>query len=274
MSRRRTPPRGPGIVLRSGFASGAGAAGWGGRLAGRLERIIDPDRLRKGRRVARSGYVLSLQVAAGEVRGAIQGSQPDPFETVCTVRELDRYDRAEIAAQVRAEPGVLTALASGQVPESLAERLLPADSADLDFDCTCPDAGWPCKHGAALLLLTAQEIGARPLQILTWRGLDVESLIEAVARNGPAECAAHGDDGAPGEGGPSGAAGRPGGGGGDPFAMQGPSPPLPDAGSGAAPAMDLLDTARLRAALRLWGPDTADAERELRRLYERFMDGS
>lgn len=268
MSRRRTtPPRGPGIVLRGGLGPGAGATGWGGRLAGRLERIIDPDRLQKGRRVARSGFVLSLQVNPGEVRGTIQGSQPDPFDTVCTVRELDRYDRAEIAAQVRAEPGVLTALASGHVPESLAERLLPADSADLDFDCTCPDFGWPCKHGAALLLLTAQEVGSRPLQILTWRGLDVESLIEAVAQD-------PGDGAAPGAGalaGPGG--GSPGDGGRDPFAMRGPRPPLPDCGPGGRPAMDLLDAARLRAALRLWGADTSGAERELRGMYESFMDG-
>ncbi|WP_182348114.1 SWIM zinc finger family protein [Tomitella gaofuii] len=248
MSPRRIPPRGPGLVLRS-----AGGTGWGGRLARTVERIVDADVLRRGRTVARSGQVLSLQVTPGAVRGVVQGSQPDPFETVCAVRELDGYDRAEIVAQVRAEPGILTALASGEVTESLAERLLPADSADLDFDCSCPDYSWPCKHGAALLLLTAQEVGVRPLQILAWRGLTVDSLVEAVAAatdEGPTTAAATGDD---------------------PFAVRGTLPPMPGPDAGAGPAVDRLDTARLRAALRLWGADTSHAERDLRALYRRFM---
>ncbi|GAA4812846.1 SWIM zinc finger family protein [Tomitella cavernea] len=246
MSSRRTSPRGPGLVLR--FADGG--TGWGGRLARVLERIIEADALRSGRRVARSGQVLSLRVTPGAVRGVVQGSQPDPFETVCAVRELDGYDRAEIVAQVRAEPGILTALASGEVPESLAERLLPADSADLDFDCTCPDYSWPCKHGAALLLLTAQEVGVRPLQILAWRGLAVDSLVEAVATATDEEPARVG---------------------GDPFAVRGSLPPMPGPDAGAGPAIDRLDTSRLRAVLRLWDPDTSHAERDLRGLYRRFM---
>ncbi|QDQ97282.1 SWIM zinc finger family protein [Tomitella fengzijianii] len=249
MSRRHPTPRGPGLVLRS---SGSGT-GWGARLTHALERIIDADALQRGRRVARSGYVLSLRITPGAVRGVVQGSQPDPFETVCSVRELDKYDRAEIVAQVRAEPGVLTSLASGVVPASLAERLLPADSADLDFECSCPDYSWPCKHGAALLLLAAQEVGSRPLQILALRGLAVESLVEAVAATPDEDSVPAAAEGA------------------DAFAVRGTLPRLPEPAADAEPAMELLDTSRLRGVLRLWGPDTSHAERELRALYGRFM---
>ncbi len=253
MTRRRPSPRGPGLVLRH---AGAGGSGWGARLTGAFEGMLDAERMRRGRAVARSGQVLSLGVSPGRVHAAVQGSQPDPFETVLTVRELDRYDRAEVAAQVRAEPGMLTALASGSVPASLAERLVPADTADIDFECTCPDPGWPCKHGVAVALLAAQEFDARPMRLLTWRGVEVDMLIEAVAEG----------DGADTDGAPGAAAAAP-----DAFAPPRPLPPQP--APGEEPALEILDTAALRAALRLWGDDTGPAEAELARMYRRIARG-
>lgn len=268
MSSRRRTPRGPGIVLR-GIGAGTGS-GWSERIVGRLGSILDEERLRRGRQVARSGYVLSLRVGRGVVRGEVQGSQPDPFEPTFTVRELDRYDRAELVEQVRAAPGVLASLAAGVVPPELADRLLPADSADIDFDCTCPDFGWPCKHAAALALLTAQEVEDRPMQMLKLRGVDVTMLIDAIAAEGD-EGAADGDGADADVGGRDRDAGDAGDHrGAELFAPRGPLPPLPVPPEDASAAIDLLDTVRLRAALRLWGPETADAEAELERMYRRL----
>ena len=114
----------------------------------------------------------------------MQGSQIEPFRASFTMRALDRYDRAELVEQLRATPGSLSALATGAVPAELAERLLPTDTGDFDFDCTCPDYSWPCGHAAALTYLTAQRLESDPLAILTLRGVELGALIDAVAAAG------------------------------------------------------------------------------------------
>ena len=81
---------------------------------------------------------------------------------------------------------MLAEIVSGSVPQQLGPLLLPQTASELDFDCTCPDPGWPCKHVAAVALLTAEEIDERPLGILTLRGVDLDTLIAGVERE-PAE---------------------------------------------------------------------------------------
>ncbi|MGO4203933.1 SWIM zinc finger family protein [Rhodococcus sp. TAF43] len=160
---------------------GAFARGWWGRaLTEVLERAGDTGRLSRGRTYARGGQVVALHIAPGRVTGEVQGSQIAPFTSVLTLRTLDDDEVAAFVETVRSTPGMLAALASGAVPQELAPMLLPGSSGELDFDCTCPDPGWPCKHVAAVAYLLAERVDHDPLTMLALRGLDLDTLIRSV----------------------------------------------------------------------------------------------
>lgn len=158
---------------------GAGQ-GWGRSLLAAVERAAGGARLGRGRSHVRAGQVLTLRIAPGLVIGEVQGSQNAPFTASVTVRPLDSDAVDAVVRRVRGTPGVLAAVAGGTVPLELGELLLPADASDVDFGCTCPDPGWPCRHAAALVTVTADRLDDDPTLLLTLRGVDLDTLISGV----------------------------------------------------------------------------------------------
>ncbi len=226
---------------------GAFARGWWGRaLIESLEKVGDTGRLSRGRTYARGGQVVALDIAAGRVTGEVQGSQIAPFTAVLTLRTLDEEHTAELVETIRSTPGTLAALAAGSVPQELAPMLLPDGGRELDFDCTCPDPGWPCKHVAAVAYLLAERVDREPLTMLTVRGLDLDTLMRAVG----------GEDEEP----------SPASGGDDHFGDNVRYEALPAIEFSAAP--DDLDATLLRAVLRAGVEDESDVVAALRDLDE------
>lgn len=175
---KRRPVRG-GIEARS--ARGSFATTWWGRsLVDVVERDADPGRLTRGRSYARSGQVVSMRLADGDVIAEVQGSQPYPFACRFGVRKLADDEREQLVTLVRAAPGMLADIVSGSLPTRLGGLLLPPDSAELTFECTCPDFGFPCKHVAAVVYLTAERLDEHPLDMLTLRGVDLGALIDGI----------------------------------------------------------------------------------------------
>lgn len=243
---RRYPPR---RAVRGGIETrsrrGAFAKTWWGRsLIEVIEGFADPGRMSRGRGYARAGQVVSMRVDRDGVVAEVQGSQPSPFTAVLAVRHLPDEARAELIALVRDTPGMLAEIVSGSLSNRLGPLLLPAEAGELIFDCTCPDDGDPCKHVAAVAYLTAERLDERPLDILTLRGIDLDTLISGVER----DTAQHDTD--------------------DLYGDRTVLPALPQIEHRAA--VDDLDPVPLRNALRLIAADehtVAAALRELRNLY-------
>jgi uncharacterized Zn finger protein len=179
------PVRG-GVPARSRRGSFA-RSWWGRSFLAAVEDVADAGRLTRGRAYARAGQVVNYRLEPGAVTAEVQGSQPRPFAAVLTLRQLrdDRLD--EVIDLVRATPGMLAQLASGALPAELGPMLLPGTAAELDFACTCPDSGRPCKHVAAVCYIVAERLDEEPAVMLTLRGLDLDTLIGGVERDsGPA----------------------------------------------------------------------------------------
>ncbi|MGA9870288.1 MAG: SWIM zinc finger family protein [Rhodococcus sp. (in: high G+C Gram-positive bacteria)] len=168
-----------GIEARSKRGS-FGETWWGRHFVTAMEELADPGRIARGRTYARQGQVLNLGVERGQIYGEVQGSQLEPFSASVTVDPLTQGEVAALIDRVRANPGMLAELASNAVPQALASTLLPHHQGQLDFDCSCPDDGWPCKHAAALMYIAAEHIDASATTILTLRGVDLDLLIEGV----------------------------------------------------------------------------------------------
>ncbi len=226
-----------------------GQTWWGRALIDSVESLADAGRLARGRTYARAGQVISLEVGAGAVTAEVQGSQPDPFHSSFGMRTLDADAVRELVDAVRATPGMLAEIVSGSVPKALGELLLPSSASELDFDCTCPDVGWPCKHVAAVCYLTAEHLDQRPLDILTLRGVELDTLITGVESD---QMAGASDD------------------------LYGDRTELPDLPTVEhRPAMDDLDPTFLRRALRATAEDekaVAAGMRELSALYGALTD--
>lgn len=157
-----------------------GQTWWGRHFVTAMEDLADPGRIARGRTYARGGQVLNLGVEQGQIYGEVQGSQLEPFSASVTVDPLTDGQIAALIERVSSNPGMLAELASNAIPQALASVLLPHDKGQLDFDCTCPDDGWPCKHAAALMYIAAEHIDASAATILTLRGVDLDQLIEGV----------------------------------------------------------------------------------------------
>lgn len=153
---------------------------WGQRLADAVEELIDPGRLLRGRTLARTGSVLSMTVEPGRVSGQVQGSEVRPYVASFLLAPLLDADAAAVVALLEREPDLVAAMVAGELPNELGEPahgLFPRFADELDFECTCPDWGWPCKHAAALVHVLVEGIDAQPQTLLTLRGVDVAPLL-------------------------------------------------------------------------------------------------
>ncbi|UAK32950.1 SWIM zinc finger family protein [Nocardia asteroides] len=242
---KKLPVRG-GVTARS-LRGGFGRTWWGKALVEAVERMAEPGRLARGRNYARSGQVVNYRIEPGAVTAEVQGSQPRPFTAVFTVRPL-REDELELLIEtIRSAPGMLAEIASGALPTGLGPLLLPSTAADLDFSCTCPDPGWPCKHVAAVCYLLAERLDERPREILTLRGLDLDTLIGGIEREPRSPVSD------------------------DPYGEHAALPDLPAVEF--RPAPEDLDPVLLRKALRMTSADetvAATGLRELTAVYRLF----
>ncbi|MEU5843125.1 SWIM zinc finger family protein [Rhodococcus sp. NPDC047139] len=227
-----------------------GRGWWSKELISAMEEVADKGRLTRGRAYARTGQVISMRLEPGSAVAEVQGSQLTPFTTVVRVRTLDEDTVNELVDLVRSSPGMLARLAAGILPEELGSLLLPRRAGELDFDCTCPDDGWPCKHAAAVAYLLAEHVDEQPLAVLTLRGIDIATLIGGVDEAESADDAAAEED------------------------FYGDHIELPELPAERfRPALEDLDPMLLRRALRAGGTDEAVVIRginDLEDLYRRM----
>lgn len=167
---------------------------WGRRFTDAVEEAAGPGRLSRGRTYARAGQVVHLDVGtpgtrtAGRVDATVQGSRTRPYDVVLTLGTWDAETRAELADALAADPGVLTAVLGGTLPEAFEQLcldaglvLLPRSLSDLRTSCSCPDLVEPCKHAAAVVYLLAERLDDDPFTVLRLRGVDRDGLLSLVA---------------------------------------------------------------------------------------------
>ncbi|WP_405863652.1 SWIM zinc finger family protein [Streptomyces sp. NBC_00005] len=165
---RRAPARGG-----RAFA----ATWWGQAWVTALEgSTLDAGRLSRGRTYARKGMVGTAAVAPGQVKAAVQGTQPRPYRSSVHLPVLTDAQWDTLLDTIAARAGHLAALLDGEMPAELVDDarhagvpLLPQPT-ELDPDCSCPDWGYPCKHAAALCYAIAATIDADPFVLFALRG--------------------------------------------------------------------------------------------------------
>jgi len=164
---------------------------WSRRFVEVLESYGLGTRLQRGRRYARQGQVLSLDVSPGLLAAQVQGSRRTPYlVTIAVSTPTDRQWRV-VDAALLSRVGLAAHLLAGEVPGELEEvftqakaPLFPEHWRDLKTRCSCPDSANPCKHIAAVLYLFADRLDADPWLLLEWRGRTRDDVLAALGLQG------------------------------------------------------------------------------------------
>lgn len=161
-------------------------AAWVEALEGRAR--LDPNRLPRGRRYARSGAVGDMVVDRGEVRAPVQGSRAKPYAVRVRVRQLDPGEWDRLLDAVVARAAHAAALLDGELPPEVVTELAAAGidllpgPGEVGPRCSCPDWADPCKHAAAVCYLVADVLDDDPFGLLLLRGRTKDEVLAGLRR--------------------------------------------------------------------------------------------
>lgn len=191
----RHGPRLPSHGIKAHTQRGAfGKSWWASRWIAALERLVNPGRLARGRTYARTGQVISLDVARGGVVAEVQGSRPKPYKVQIKFKQLGDAEWDRVIDAMAAEALYAARLLSGEMPEQIEDvfaavgtSLFPSEQDDMQTACTCPDSANPCKHIAAVHYLLGERFDEDPFLMFLLRGRSQEEIVAALRarRGGP-----------------------------------------------------------------------------------------
>ena len=158
---------------------------WSKRFVDVLESYGLGTRMQRGRRYARAGQVLSLDVRPGLLLAQVQGSRRTPYVVSIAAATPTPEQWAHVDAELATRVSFVAQLLAGEVPPELeavfdaaSVALFPATWSALDSRCSCPDWENPCKHIAAVLYVFADQLDGDPWLLPTWRGRTREQMLE------------------------------------------------------------------------------------------------
>jgi uncharacterized Zn finger protein len=157
---------------------------WAQRWIAVLESLELGGRLQRARHYARRGQVVSILIGKGRVDAIVQGSRPDPYIVTLETRALPSAEWKRLAEAFTREARFAAKLLAGEMPPDVEDAfrrsglsLFPAEAAELETACSCPDWSNPCKHIAAVYYLLGEEFDRDPFLIFRLRGLDRDELV-------------------------------------------------------------------------------------------------
>jgi uncharacterized Zn finger protein len=163
---------------------------WGKAWCENLERYSDyANRLPRGRTYVRNGSVVDLQIARGEVRAMVSGSE------IYSVKiEIDTASQARwksICKDCVGSVGSLVELLQGKLSKHVMERvcregdgLFPSPR-EIKMKCSCPDWADMCKHVAAVLYGAGARLDIAPDLLFSLRGVERSELIAGAGTDLP-----------------------------------------------------------------------------------------
>ena len=157
---------------------------WGEAWCDHLESFSDyENRLPRGRTYVRNGSVCHLNVAKGEVRALVSGSEL--YNVTIAIKTLGKKKWAGVRERCAGQIGSLLELLQGKLSKSVmevvtdrAQGLFPLPG-EISLKCSCPDWAVMCKHVAAVLYGVGSRLDHHPELLFLLRGVDHDELIRA-----------------------------------------------------------------------------------------------
>src|SRR6056297_992338 len=157
-----------------------GVTWWGGQWLNALSDIDFSNRLPRGRSYANKGAVKEVAIRRNTIRAKVQGTRKTPYKVTLTVPEFSAGEKKALLEEIMGNPLLLSRLLNRELPRNLYEianghdiRIFPERWDDLGMHCSCPDWAVPCKHLAAVINVTANEIDRNPFLIFKLHTFDI-----------------------------------------------------------------------------------------------------
>lgn len=155
---------------------------WGKAWCENLERYSDfANRLPRGRTYVRNGSVIDLQIAPGEVKALVSGSEI--YKVAVRVVPVTKKRWSSICSDCAGAIDSLVELLQGQLSEGVMERicqekngLFPSPN-EIELSCNCPDWAAMCKHVAAVLYGIGARLDKQPELLFRLHKVDEKELI-------------------------------------------------------------------------------------------------
>jgi hypothetical protein len=159
---------------------------WGQAWCQNLQSYADlAYRLDRGRNYVRSGAVVDLKIAAGEVIARVAGTRLYKVHIGIAPIAGRHWQRVVRASTGRI--GSLVGLLRGELPDDVLrvvtdreQGLFPKPS-EMRMSCDCPDQASLCKHLAATLYGVGARLDDKPELLFVLRGVRAEDLVERAA---------------------------------------------------------------------------------------------
>lgn len=163
-----------------------GTTWWGHRWIEALERgsrdVVT--RLGKGRAYARAGHVHDLQVRPGIVTATVTDDELETYAVSLRLETFDAHVWNSIITAMNAQALYAAQLLNGEMPREIdqlfhqcGKGLFPANSHDIDSDCSCDDWASPCRHVAATHYVLGEALDSDPFLLFTLRGRNKEQVL-------------------------------------------------------------------------------------------------
>jgi len=158
---------------------------WGKSWNHNLERYADySNRIGRGRSYVRHGAVLDLQISSGQVESLVQGTRSKPYTVIIKIKGINKKIWQNMKAACAGKLDSLPELLAGKFPKTLGEiftaqgqGLFPSPE-DIEFNCSCPDWAYMCKHVAATLYGIGARLDDSPSLFFKLRKVNIDDLIQ------------------------------------------------------------------------------------------------
>lgn len=157
---------------------------WGKEWCRNLESYADfQNRLSRGKRYVRTGCVIDLKIKKGVIHALVQGSRGTPYRITIRISPLSEKKIEKIVKACHHKLDSLEKLIEGTFPKDMQELFLSEDGlfpkpSEIDFNCSCPDYAYMCKHIAASLYGVGVRLDEDPLLFFELRGIDPQQFIK------------------------------------------------------------------------------------------------
>ncbi|MCP4544313.1 MAG: hypothetical protein GY832_44955 [Chloroflexi bacterium] len=160
---------------------------WADRWINALKNLMDSGRLSRGRRYARRGQVIEINVEPGFVSAWVQGSRRSPYQVSIVLKPLSNRRWNKVFDALAEQAIFVAQLLNGEMPSEIEQvfdtiqvPLFPASRGDLKTNCSCPDWANPCKHIAAVYYLMGERFDQDPFLLFELRGQSKDEIIAAL----------------------------------------------------------------------------------------------
>jgi uncharacterized Zn finger protein len=160
---------------------------WGKAWCENLEQYSDfANRLPRGRTYVRNGSVIDLQIAPGEIKALVSGSEI--YEVVVKVAPVAKGRWQSICTDCAGAIDSLIELLQGRFSKGVMERvcrqktgLFPSPH-EITLSCSCPDWAGMCKHVAAVLYGIGARLDHQPELLFRLHSVDEKDLIAGAGK--------------------------------------------------------------------------------------------